>query len=1095
MKRMSIFIIFFVVFIFYLNSDESFHNEGTLYYKYTPTENGRSFVFKLEWKFSGPKVQQKVNDSIVGKISEGLDARFIYKESIEYTSEIIIIDGDSYNREKLGDEIDKVKLSNGFNATVQLHEIGPNGRSWEMGLWSHLNNKNFHTDSQYISSYIELSDKDVLEIMRNRGLELINLKINKIDWAGISEIRTKLKKKQTELKEEAKVVVEEYVPPVVPEIRKQSNYEYGLQLSEELQRDTDLKMQQLEQSFDNLRSGILSIYKSQELGRKWNAATSLDTYGSSPELLIRQVEQKKKELERITDNKIAELKRQMAELERENQESSKDATSKAIGSLFNTGASLLGVGALEKQERQARKDLDEQLKTEFTKIQKKFIKESEKKINICEKGMAQTLYVEEFEYFSDAYTYYDNYIRKLKNSFSIRDSRWLYPGGSLPQKPRLYSKPSYTLTSLTTLLEEKYKMIIDNKYVYYAKDSVKFLSALAINNYTNESLGYYYQSLIEDDKLKKYQLSVKAYEFNKSYKYRAYYQENLNILSDEYFIQIKKGNKTYIKDIWDAGLTSSMKSSSGLDPYRYSLENNLVSLDYILKLNDYVSCQNISQKLLMISAEKGIIKAIPVLVGCGANLQKEDVNTKLSPISIAAINKRNEVLDLMVDKYNLNLQAALATMYRNNDELALYNLSLYLMGKALDEDDPDIIGNALTYNPLLFNAKYSDILSYLGASVSLNKKKVLTNFLEKGANSNSKNIDGKSIASLAMKSNVNDDIFKILVNYGMNVNSVDEAKNTLLNWSISNEREKLVEFLIKEGADINKQGQNGSIALGYAVIIDNMSIFNEVINQNPHYYLQDDEGNTPLHIAIMENKIELCKKLIKDDIPIDCQNKKGETFINLATSQCPEIIELLLQYYPDINIPDNNGNTPLHHSIECKNVIAVQKILQLKPYMEAKNLNGDIPLSYAIKTKYPGWRNLIELTDNLEMKDVDGNNPLHLIVKNNWGVFADLFNSYKFDPNIKNNNGLSYLHLAVINGNDYFIKLLINAGANINTEDNNGNTPLHYCAIYDHSSIAKILLDFGVNKNTRNNEGYTAVNLAKENNNKELTQFIKIYKP
>ena len=100
---------------------------------------------------------------------------------------------------------------------------------------------------------------------------------------------------------------------------------------------------------------------------------------------------------------------------------------------------------------------------------------------------------------------------------------------------------------------------------------------------------------------------------------------------------------------------------------------------------------------------------------------------------------------------------------------------------------------------------------------------------------------------------------------------------------------------------------------------------------------------------------------------------------------------------------------------------------------------------------------------------------LFLYIKdNNINGFKKVFEKYKANTEIKDEEGNSLLNVAVQCGFKKCVNVLIRLGANPNSQNFKLNTPLHYALLYQYFDIADILLKNGANEQIKNDEGLTA---------------------
>lgn len=87
-----------------------------------------------------------------------------------------------------------------------------------------------------------------------------------------------------------------------------------------------------------------------------------------------------------------------------------------------------------------------------------------------------------------------------------------------------------------------------------------------------------------------------------------------------------------------------------------------------------------------------------------------------------------------------------------------------------------------------------------------------------------------------------------------------------------------------------------------------------------------DDGYTALHLAALNNHVDIADLLINmGKANLDRQNVNLQTALHLAVErQHVQIVKLLVRKGANLNIPDKDGDTPLHEG-ENENLINFKK--------------------------------------------------------------------------------------------------------------------------------------------------------------------------
>ena len=162
----------------------------------------------------------------------------------------------------------------------------------------------------------------------------------------------------------------------------------------------------------------------------------------------------------------------------------------------------------------------------------------------------------------------------------------------------------------------------------------------------------------------------------------------------------------------------------------------------------------------------------------------------------------------------------------------------------------------------------------------------------------------------------------------------------------------------------------------------------------------------------------------------------------------------------DLNLRDEEANTPLHNAALLGHVEIVKLLISNGANINVKNRVGMTPLHEASKKEIA-----------------------EILLANNANVNARA-------------KGITPLHVAAsVNDNDVSKILIIN-GADINAKDDSEITPLHYAVSFYAREIVQLLITNGVDLNTTDSDYKTALDYAedfvqvKESENKKIVRMI-----
>jgi ankyrin repeat protein len=252
----------------------------------------------------------------------------------------------------------------------------------------------------------------------------------------------------------------------------------------------------------------------------------------------------------------------------------------------------------------------------------------------------------------------------------------------------------------------------------------------------------------------------------------------------------------------------------------------------------------------------------------------------------------------------------------------------------------------------------------------------------------------------------------------------------------------------------------------------------------------DDDESAPIHYAFTTGKLNAFKALVastKTDL-----NKKlsGSTVLLRAVAdEKLEFVQVLVDCVGriDLNLADENGNTPFHKAVISKNLEIISLLLN-SPEIDVNtvNVNKISPLEKAIIQYDSNDADIFGLLMSSEKIDVNrasadgGKPPIHLALSSGlmMPAFKMLAESPATDLNQKY-NGFTVLHKSVQAQNLKAVKILTGCvdRVDINVRGGeNGLTALDYAVRESNPEIVKLLVSFdGINVNSVDESGQSTL--------------------
>ncbi|HDX9710993.1 MULTISPECIES: ankyrin repeat domain-containing protein [Bacillus] len=172
-----------------------------------------------------------------------------------------------------------------------------------------------------------------------------------------------------------------------------------------------------------------------------------------------------------------------------------------------------------------------------------------------------------------------------------------------------------------------------------------------------------------------------------------------------------------------------------------------------------------------------------------------------------------------------------------------------------------------------------------------------------------------------------------LLKQGANINATDSQGRTPLMIATYKNDVKTAKALIEAGADVNIQDDMKNNPFLYAGAEGYLDILKLTIDAGADPTITNRYGGTALIPASEHGYIDVIKELLtQTNIDVNHVNNLGWTALMEAivlsngneTQQ--QVIRLLIEHGADVNIPDNDGVTPLEHA-RAHHFEEIEKIL------------------------------------------------------------------------------------------------------------------------------------------------------------------------
>ena len=262
-----------------------------------------------------------------------------------------------------------------------------------------------------------------------------------------------------------------------------------------------------------------------------------------------------------------------------------------------------------------------------------------------------------------------------------------------------------------------------------------------------------------------------------------------------------------------------------------------------------------------------------------------------------------------------------------------------------------------------------------GPGSSPSNNLVFTRLLEKGANPNSRNIEGKTPAHIIAETitkkgkDLSSDI-DLLKERGADLALKDNDGNTPYDLARKSCNIHLFKSFGVEITEVINEWKNGNTMLHDATYDGKVDTMEKLITFGAKIDIFDDTGCTPLMHAAHYNSIDSVKFLLDRGANFNIKNDKGETALNIALEQSKKWSDIDGNYHSAIerkcnnikilkalgvveedfiNDFDKNGNTMLHYASNQGNVGIIKFLLENGAKADTKNLEGKTAFEIAEK--------------------------------------------------------------------------------------------------------------------------------------------------
>jgi len=380
-------------------------------------------------------------------------------------------------------------------------------------------------------------------------------------------------------------------------------------------------------------------------------------------------------------------------------------------------------------------------------------------------------------------------------------------------------------------------------------------------------------------------------------------------------------------------------------------------------------------------------------------------------------------------------------------------------------------------NKLFKKTTYEDIVEEL-KNTTFNEDKVSA--MLQHININHKNENLQNFLHIVIPENLIESV-KCLIKKGININAADNFDETPIMIAAKYGYTEIIQELLDANANVNFESQNGYTAIEFAILNNHFNVFRQLKPHMDNINRRNADNHTLLHLAIHAQNIKIINDLLDDE---SFQKHKDILFYKNSFIN-DEILNTILEHFPNPNVTDSYGRTVLFYLVEngIKSEESFYYLLKLGLDLNAVDIEGNNLLlhliKYIIKRKEHYKKNKDKTSEKLEIEELIAFIPV--LIEENINV------------NVCNNKNETAISLPAKNKTLDVLTELLDFEVNIDVQNKHKETTLSEVIIKgdEYYDVVSLLLDYGADPNIKDKSEKTVIEklidaILAINNNKKI---------